>query len=307
MDISQKILNIRSSSRQLVRELNFLKGAFNDTGFSYSQCHMLFELDVHKVLNLAELSEILRLDKSTSSRIIKKLIDKGLVQVTKNENDQRQKLFSLTPLGKACTVDNNLKASAQVGGAIDLLDEAERNIVQTGLKLYAKSLYQSRVQKDFSIRLIEPQDNAQVANIVRKTLLEFDVAGSGSSIHDPEVDQMYETYQAKGAAYFVVAKSNEILGCAGIAPLKGEAATICELQKMYFLPVLRGMGLGKKLLTICLEKAKSLGYQKCYLETVERMWQANLLYQKMGFKQLDHQVGSTGHNACDTTYIKELT
>ena len=55
-----------------------------------------------------------------------------------------------------------------------------------------------------------------------------------------------------------------------------------------------------------LEDAKRLGYKKCYLETVERMWQANSLYQKMGFKKLEAQMGDTGHGACEVFYACEL-
>jgi len=49
-----------------------------------------------------------------------------------------------------------------------------------------------------------------------------------------------------------------------------------------------------------------LGYRYCYLETVARMWQANLLYQRMGFRKIDGPIGSTGHNSCEAFYVKEL-
>ena len=54
------------------------------------------------------------------------------------------------------------------------------------------------------------------------------------------------------------------------------------------------------------EKATELRYQYCYLETVARMWQANLLYQRMGFRKIDGPMGCTGHNSCEAFYVKEL-
>jgi putative acetyltransferase len=33
-----------------------------------------------------------------------------------------------------------------------------------------------------------------------------------------------------------VENNGKVVGSAGVAPLENEAATICELQKMYFLP-----------------------------------------------------------------------
>jgi putative acetyltransferase len=36
-----------------------------------------------------------------------------------------------------------------------------------------------------------------------------------------------------------VENNGKVVGSAGVAPLENEAATICELQKMYFLPETR--------------------------------------------------------------------
>ena len=75
---------------------------------------------------------------------------------------------------------------------------------------------------------------------------------------------------------------------------------------MYFLPEARGHGWGRKLMEKCLDTARRLGYQKCYLETVERMQTANLLYKKMGFEALCGRMGDTGHGSCDTYLVKDL-
>ena len=90
------IQTIRQSSRNLFRELDELKGIYQNSGFSYSQCHLLFELDQHKLLNLMELSQLLLIDKSTASRVIKKLLEQDYVKVDTTTADKRQKLYSLT-------------------------------------------------------------------------------------------------------------------------------------------------------------------------------------------------------------------
>ncbi len=36
---------------------------------------------------------------------------------------------------------------------------------------------------------------------------------------------------------------------------------------MYFMPSLRGLGLGRRLVLQALDEARALGYQRCYLET----------------------------------------
>lgn len=98
----------------------------------------------------------------------------------------------------------------------------------------------------------------------------------------------------------------KILGGAGIAQLKNSTENICELQKMYFSPEARGKGLGSKMMKTCLQKAKKLGYEKCYLETLPYMKDARKLYRKVGFQSLDKPLGDTGHYSCNMWMIKTL-
>lgn len=300
------IPELRRYSRALVRELNLISGVFQDTGYTYSQCHTLFELQQHKVLGAGELAGILRLDKSTASRLLKGLREQGLVKSETNGMDQRQKLFSLTAAGQEAVRCNNRLADEQAAGALALLEEAERQDVLRGMQMYAKALRRSRLQKEYRLRPILAADNAKVARIIRQVMTEYGAAGEGYSIMDPEVDNMYEAYNNSRSAFFVIEGQGEVLGCGGIGPLAGGDGQACELKKMYFLPELRGLGLGKRLARHCLDTARELGYRLCYLETVERMWQANKLYQRLGFKKLESALGNTGHSACETYYALEL-
>lgn len=156
------------------------------------------------------------------------------------------------------------------------------------------------------IRLIRPDDNPIVSQIIREIMTEFACVGQGFSIEDPEVDHMFQAYDDPRAAYYVIELDGKISGCGGFAQLEGGTSDTCELKKMYFLTETRGLGLGKRLLELCIEKARDCGYQKMYLETVERMTAANGLYQHMGFQLLPGPLGATGHGGCDSFYELHL-
>jgi len=160
--------------------------------------------------------------------------------------------------------------------------------------------------QQFHFRSIRSTDNATVAHIIRTVMTEFDCVGEGYSINDPEVDNMTAAYANDRSAFLVLEHNGEVIGCGGIAPLKGGDTDTCELRKMYFLPEARGKGLGRQLLEHCLDLARELGYKKCYLETVARMDKANRLYQKNGFVPLEAPLGNTGHCSCDARYLKTL-
>ena len=152
------------------------------------------------------------------------------------------------------------------------------------------------------IRPIKPTDNESVARIIRAVMPEFAAHGPGFAIHDREVDTMFETFTLPRSQYVVCILDGKVIGGGGVAPLLGGDRNICELKKMYFLPDGRGLGLGQKVLSVCLEEARKIGYVYCYLETFNTMTKAMELYERNGFKKIPGPLGSTGHFACDTFY-----
>ncbi len=159
---------------------------------------------------------------------------------------------------------------------------------------------------DFIIRLIQPTDNMQLASVIRSVILEMGAPKTGTAYEDKATDKMFENYQKEKAAYFVLEHNNKVVGGGGIAQLHNYEGNVCELQKMYFLPIARGKGLGSTIITKCLEKAKSLGFEKCYLETMPYMKSAVKLYKKNGFTNLEKPMGNTNHYSCNVWMIKDI-
>ena len=158
----------------------------------------------------------------------------------------------------------------------------------------------------FIIREIKPEDNSQVATVIRDVLIEFGVPKVGTAYEDKATDEMYENFNKPSSIYYVIEHNNNIVGGAGIAQLDNFEGATCELQKMYFLPIARGKGLGTKLITTCLNEAKKLGYTHCYLETMPYMNAARALYKKNNFINLEKPMGNTGHFSCNVWMIKKL-
>lgn len=156
------------------------------------------------------------------------------------------------------------------------------------------------------IREINRADDKQIAEVIRAVLIEFGVPKVGTAYADKTLDIMTETYNKPKSAYFVVENNGRIIGGAGIAQLDNYDGNVCELQKMYFLPEARGLGIGSQMMEKCLEKAKNVGFEQCYLETLPYMEDARKLYAKVGFKSLDSRMGDTGHYSCNLWMLKDL-
>ena len=306
--MKQNILieNLRNSSRQILREWGILEYEKNYMGLSASQAHALIEIDARNAMTAISLAEFLWLDKSSVSRLIKNLAQRGLVEIHDNPEDNRSKLIKCSLQGSLILKQLHSKATNQVQQALNNLSTEDCQTIEKGFALYAKALKKVRQISEYELRLIKPIDNIPLATLIKSILVEFDAARDGFAFTDQSLNSMFEYYQQQRSNYFVLEKSRKIYGGIGIAKLSGGTDDICEIQKMYLIKEARNIGLGQKLLETALEKAKSLNYNYCYLETIQAMGRANELYQKFGFKQLANPMGNTGHFSCNAWYLKEL-
>lgn len=158
---------------------------------------------------------------------------------------------------------------------------------------------------EYTIREIQKKDNSGIEQVIRTCLIEFGANHEGTAWADPNLGRFSEIYDGKGNQYWVVEDENGLVKAGvGIGNLPGVEG-VCELQKMYCLPELRGTGISHQLMDIALEYAKKY-YQRCYLETLDNMIAAQKFYEKYGFYRIYEPLGDTGHFECDVRYIKDL-
>jgi len=163
------------------------------------------------------------------------------------------------------------------------------------------------VRKDtIVIREIKQEDNAQIEAVIRACFHEFKIPLEGTAYADNETPSMYESYQNGNDVYYVIDDNGAVLGGGGIKPLKDFEADVCEIQKMYFSPKVRGKGYGKLLFETCMQAAKKMGYKQCYLESAPQLKAAIHIYESYGFKHLKGALGNTGHYSCGVWMIKDL-
>lgn len=162
------------------------------------------------------------------------------------------------------------------------------------------------------IRKIQQKDNESIATVIRTIFHELNAPKVGTAYADPILDTLYEVYQEPRSVYYVVEQDVKVVGGCGVAPLEmlnqvqHDSVKVCELQKMYFAPEIRGTGYAEKIIEKCLEFAKAQGFEICYLETLSFMTTAQKLYKRIGFEHIDGPMGNTGHNSCEVWMTKKL-
>ena len=160
--------------------------------------------------------------------------------------------------------------------------------------------------KNIYIRQITKEDNAAMAAIIRKILIEFGANKPGTVFFDPTTDDLFQLFSIPDAAYFIAEDNGRIVGGSGVFPTPGLPAGYCELVKLYLIPEMRGQGLGLLLMEKCFQKAIDFGFTHMYLETMPELRTAIGLYEKAGFSFLPGPLGHSGHFGCDLWMTKKL-
>jgi GNAT superfamily N-acetyltransferase len=84
----------------------------------------------------------------------------------------------------------------------------------------------------------------------------------------------------RGGFVIMATDEGEPVGCCALLPM-GDGGF--ELGKMAVTPAAQGRGIARKLLQACLEKARSRGATRLYLETNSKLLPALRLYESCGF------------------------
>ena len=137
---------------------------------------------------------------------------------------------------------------------------------------------------------------ALVSRLLQEHGLRYD-----SMAEDADLDDIEKVYLRSGGAFKVVENSKgEIVGTFALYPMQDSA---CQLRKMYLSPILRGQGLGLRMLRCAVDDARGLGFKKIVLETANVLKKAIRLYTRFGFKPMD---GAPHSKRCDQAYFLDL-
>jgi putative acetyltransferase len=161
--------------------------------------------------------------------------------------------------------------------------------------------------REIVIRPVEERDNAVIAELIRVVFREFHIDRPGTVYFDPTTDNLYGLFAREGSAYFIAESEGAVIGGCGIYPTEGLPAGCAELVKFYLSASQRGRGTGLKLMEMSVNAATILGYSQLYIETLPELSRAITLYERAGFRQIDHPMGNSGHFGCNIWMLMDLT
>ncbi|MGD9943969.1 MAG: GNAT family N-acetyltransferase [Burkholderiaceae bacterium] len=287
---------IRAVSRTMVRELGFMGGDFAGTDLSPSAVHALIEIDKGGA-TARDLGALLHLERSSVSRMLRKLVESGDVHEEAAESDGRIKMLSLTAAGGKRVAAIHAFARARVIAALGRLPAGQGRTVLRGMRLYAHALTAPADDRTPAVRLelVRGYKPGLIARITEMHALHYSrEAGFG---------QRFESVVASGLADFCSRLENprnaiwtarrhgEIVGSVAI---DGEdmGADVAHLRWFIIDGGLRGDGAGKKLLDTALAFVDEQGFAETQLWTFSGLEAARHLYETRGFALAEERAGA---------------
>lgn len=302
-----EILSVRDASRRMVRDLGFMQATLAETELSPSAVHAIIEIGASGSLTANRLAQILLLEKSTVSRLLARLLERGLIAESVHDGDGRSKLISLTEAGLALLADIDRFANLRVGRALHALSANKRHAVIEGLDAYACALAQMRG----GAQLHHP-GNGPTNNPADSEIVEGFLPGAIGRIAE-----MHGRYYARAWGFPPVFEAKVAAGLADFVPrlerpanrlwlalqngeIKGSAAIDGEdlgdgrahLRWVIVEDDLRGTGTGRRLVAEAVKFCDDQGFPEIHLWTFRGLDAARKLYESFGFELAEEWVGA---------------
>ena len=99
-----------------------------------------------------------------------------------------------------------------------------------------------------------------------------------------ELDRLPETYGPPEGDLLLARCDGVVAGCVALHRLDGRA---CEMKRMFLEPRFHGLGIGRALGEAIIDAARESGYAVMRLDTSVRQAEAQALYTKLGFREIE--------------------
>jgi DNA-binding MarR family transcriptional regulator/GNAT superfamily N-acetyltransferase len=277
MDATQ-VARVRSFNRIVTERVGALSDDFLGRRRPLGEARLLWEIGRNGV-EVRKLRTRLGLDSGYVSRLLRALEEDGLITVTAAAADGRVRRVKLSSRGSKEW--NELESRAEAFGATVLqpLNEQQRRELVDAMQTVERLLTASMIL----VRVENPRSVA-ARWCLEQYFLElherFDAGFDPSRSISADADQL-----TLPAGLLLVARlRGASVGC-GALRLHGKAPA--EIKRMWVSPLVRGLGLGRRILRELEDRAREAGVTVVRLETNRSLTEAISLYRAAGYREVE--------------------
>lgn len=274
---SGEVAALRRFNRAYTQRIGVLDDSFLGTGRALGPSRLLFELGAGGA-RVLDLRRRLGLDSGYLSRLLRQLEGDGLVVVSPDPADGRQRWVHLTAAGKREWASLERRSEELAQRLVAPLSPRRRDELAAALATAERLLRGATVELD---RVDAGSPEAQTA--MAQYFAELDVrfpagfdaggasAGDRLALNPPD------------GAFVVVRSDLDVIGCGGVQRLDEETG---EIKRMWIHADWRGLGLGRRLLDHLEAVASQLGRTRVVLDTNGTLVEAIAMYGAAGYTEI---------------------
>jgi len=131
--------------------------------------------------------------------------------------------------------------------------------------------------------VVFPSDAKELNSLIREYVAWLNIDLSYQDF-EGEMKQIESLFTLPNGQYTFAIRNSKVAGGVGFRSINSEMA---EVKRLYVRPEYQGFALGKALMNNLLKKLTYLGYEKVVLDAVPPTVHAKLLYESMGFYEIE--------------------
>ncbi|MFD5243060.1 GNAT family N-acetyltransferase [Amycolatopsis sp. NPDC058340] len=303
---ADRVATVRAFNRLYTGVIGVLDEGPADAEYSLSEARVIFELAQQEQTQVTDLRKRLDLDAGYASRLLARLEGRGLLTRERSDEDARRQIVRLTENGRKAFAVLDERSVGRIGSLLGRFGEDEQRRLLGAMDTITSLVGERAADPTLVLRPPRPGDFGWVVH-------------RHGALYSREYgwDERFEALVARVVAEYVERRGDP-RQAGWIAELDGErvGSIFCmpaedgvtaKLRMLLLEPAARGRGVGKRLVTECVEFARAAGYPAMELWTVSLLETARAIYRKAGFQLVSEEtITGFGYELTGQTWRLEL-
>ncbi|WP_112248636.1 MarR family winged helix-turn-helix transcriptional regulator [Kribbella monticola] len=272
------IADVRRFNRTVTQRIGALNDAYMSRDRPLGQARVLWEIGPHGC-DVRALRARLDLDSGYLSRLLRVLENDGLVEVKQSGDDGRVRIARLTEHGRTERAVLDQRSDDLAKSILDPLTERQQERLIAAMGEVERLLIASTVQ----IGIVDPR-RPEAKFCVQSYFEELGTRFDGGFDQARTISADVDELTLPAGLLLVATLHAEPVGCGGLKFHSGEPA---EVKRMWVSPDVRGLGLGRRLLTELEKQAAARDTAVLRLETNRSLTEAIALYRAAGYGEVE--------------------
>ncbi|ONF63018.1 bifunctional helix-turn-helix transcriptional regulator/GNAT family N-acetyltransferase [Amycolatopsis keratiniphila] len=303
---ADRVATVRAFNRLYTGVIGVLDEGPADAEYSLSEARVIFELAQQDQTQVTDLRKRLDLDAGYASRLLARLEARGLLTRERSDEDARRQIVRLTENGRKAFAVLDERSVGRIGTLLGRFGDDEQRRLLGAMDTITSLVGERAADPTLVLRPPRPGDFGWVVH-------------RHGALYSREYgwDERFEALVARVVAEYVD-RRDDPRQAGWIAELDGErvGSIFCmpaedgvtaKLRMLLLEPAARGRGVGKRLVTECVEFARAAGYPAMELWTVSLLEAARAIYRKAGFQLVSEEtITGFGYELTGQTWRLEL-